>query len=71
MGSINVGPAAVNKLTIDQAGKTVLTASDDGTIKCIDLTKQQPLISSHLFNNITSSNVPVKKVCTNNSYNIA
>ena len=37
IGSISLGTYAINKLAIDQAGKTVLAACDNGMIKAINL----------------------------------
>lgn len=37
LGSICTGAAAVNKLSFDRSGSSVLAACDDGTIKCLNL----------------------------------
>ena len=78
IGSINLGTYAINKLAIDQAGKTVLTACDNGMLKAINLLNMSILSIPNIQpgpppipTTITPSAKPTTHTNTNNTTNNA
>ena len=72
IGSINLGTYAVNKLAIDQAGKTVLAACDNGMIKAINLLNMSIISIPNIQPGpppIPTTATPSTKPTTNNTHN--